>query len=186
MNAVAEAASAAPDETTTTPDGIVLKRSLLYKGLAKLSASLVQLAPDATDHAIVYCPVTGLMKAINAPGFLPSDGDQYPDELIERAKRLDHAGFRDWTIPNVHQQILDVDYSRTGPAADTVLYPDAVSDIYLCQQTQWTLGKTRSSRSFWGVYVYYGVVYGGSANGRFRARPVRVAAPAGQWLVIGQ
>ena len=186
MNAVAEAACAAPDETTTTPDGIVLKRSLLYKGLAKLSASLEQLAPDAIDHAIVFDPITGLMQAVNAPGFLPTDGDQYPDELIQRAKDLDFAGFRDWAIPHVQQEIRSVDYTRTGPAADPQLYPDMVSDWYLCQQTQWTLDEAGSSRSFWYVYSLNGNVDGSHANGRFRARPVRVAAPAGQWLVIGQ
>ncbi|WP_333676800.1 DUF1566 domain-containing protein [Dyella sp.] len=184
MNAVAEtSAPAASGTIVTTRDGLVVDFSKLYKDRAKYSAALVQLDADATDHAIVYDPLTGLMEAINAPGF---DKSAKPDTLIKRAKELDFAGYQDWSIPDVPQAVHAVDYTRTGPAADPNLYPDAVSDWYLCQQTQWTLNETGGSRSFWSVGMDYGYVGNDLASNEFRARPVRVAAPAGQFLALGQ
>jgi len=176
-------AAQAPSSITTA-DGLVIFPNQLYKGLAKLSAEHVHLPADATDHAIVYDPLTGLMESVRAPGF---DEDLTPDDAMQRASALSFAGYADWQLPNVPEAVNSVDYSREGPAADLSLYPDAVSAWYWTrQQTAWTLNEAGSSRSFFYVSMDVGGVDSTYAGFRRRARPVRRAAPASQCLVIGQ
>jgi hypothetical protein len=180
MNAVATQAST----SITTPDGLVIFPSQLYKGCAKLGADHQHLPADATDHAIVYDPLTGFMEAVRAPGF---DEDLTPDDAMQRASALSFAGYDDWQLPNVPEAVHSVDYSREDPAADLSLYPDAVSAWYWTrQQTHWTLEEAGSARSFFCVSMSYGDVSYGYAYCRLRSRPVRRASPASQCLVIGQ
>jgi hypothetical protein len=170
--------------SVTTPDGLVIFPNQLYKGLAKLSAEHVHLPADATDHVIVYDPLTGLMEAVNAPGF---DKRMTPDKAAQLTATLSHAGYSDWRSPNVPEAMHSVDYTREDPAADLSLYPDAVSEGYWTdQQTHWTLDEAGSSRSFFYVGMDDGLVDYDFADGQLRARPVRRAAPASQCLVIGQ
>jgi hypothetical protein len=178
----AQAAEAAT--TFTTPDGFVIRPDWLYKGCAKLGADHVQLPPDATDHALVYDPLTGLMESVRAPGF---DKRRLPDEAAQLTSDLSFAGYSDWQLPNVPEAVHSVDYTREDPAADLSLYPDASSGGYWTrQQTAWTKGKAGSARSFFYVSMGSGGVGYDDANYRLRSRPVRRAAPASQCLVIGQ
>jgi len=182
MNAAfADSASAA---TITTPDGIAIRLDWLIRGLAKLSDTGEQLPADATNQAVVYNVASGLMEAVNAPGF---DERMDHDEVSAKVATLVHAGFSDWQLPDVAEAVHAVDYGRYDPAADVSIYPDAVGASYWTrQQTAWSLDEKGSSRSFFYVYLSYGDVYGSCADGRLRARPVRRAAPASQCLVIGQ
>jgi hypothetical protein len=170
--------------SVTTPDGLVIFPNQLYKGCAKLSADHVHLPADATDHAIVYDPLTGLMESVRAPGF---DKRMKHDEASELTGALSFAGYGDWVLPDVPEGVHSVDYTREGPAADPSLYPDAVADLYWTrQQTCWTLDEAGSSRSFFCVSMGYGYVDYYRAYSRLRSRPVRRASPASQCLVIGQ
>ncbi|MGC1550749.1 MAG: DUF1566 domain-containing protein [Rhodanobacter sp.] len=179
-----QAAGTPVSASVTTPDGLVIFPSQLYKGCAKLSADHIHLPADSTDHALVYDPLTGLMESVRAPGF---DVRLYPDDAMQLASALSHAGYTDWKLPDVPEAVHSVDYSREGPAADTSLYPDAKSDGYWTrQQTAWSLDEAGSSRSFFYVDMDLGVVSSSYAYSQLRARPVRRAAPASQCLVIGQ
>ena len=184
MNAALAQAAQAPSAPITTADGLVIYPERLYRGLAKLSATGDHLAADAMDHAVVYDPQTGLMEAVRAPGF---DNQLSHDDATALAAQLTFAGFSDWQLPDVPEAIHSVDYTREDPAADTSLYPDAVSYWHWTrQQTAWSKDEAGSSRSFFYVFVYGGFVYYGYADLQLRARPVRRAAPASQCLVIGQ
>jgi len=164
--------------SVTTPDGLVIFPSQLYKGCAKLSADHVHLPADATDHAIVYDPLTGLMESVNAPGF---DKGMTPDEAIQLAAALSFAGYSDWRSPLVPESVHSVDYTREDPAADLSLYPDAVSGGYWTgQQTKWSLEEAGSSRSFFCVGMSVGSVGNYHADLQLRSRPVRRASPASQ------
>jgi hypothetical protein len=181
MNQAAATQVASP---ITTPDGLVIHPDRLYRGLAKLDAEGKQLPADATDHAIVYDPLTGLMEAIRAPGF---DQRLDHDDATQRASQLTFAGFSGWQLPDVPEGVHSVDYTREDPAADPLLYPDAVAGGYWTrQQTAWTLDAAGSSRSFFCVGMGYGGVLNGLADLQLRARPVRRASPASQCLVLGQ
>jgi len=165
-------------------DAPTIDQARLYRGLAKLSVTGEQLDANATDHAVVYDPKTGLMEAVNAPGF---DKDMSHDAATKAVAKLQFAGYSDWQLPDVPEALHSVDYSRHGPAADVSLYPDAESEWYWTrQQTAWTLDKKGSSRSFFVVGMHYGLVNESNALYQLRARPVRRAAPASQCLVIGQ
>jgi hypothetical protein len=181
MNQAAATQVASP---VTTPDGLVIHPDMLYRGLAKLDAAGKQLPADATDHAIVYDPLTGLMEAIRAPGF---DKHLDHDAATTLASQLTFAGYSDWQLPDVPEAVHSVDYTREEPAADPLLYPDAESTWYWTrQQTAWTKDKAGSSRSFFLVYMLNGDVHYDYAGNLLRARPVRRASPASQCLVIGQ
>ena len=117
--------------TITTPDGIVIHPSRLYRGLAKLSATGEHLPSDATDHAIVFDVASGLMEAVNAPGF---NKKLEHDDATALVAKLTFAGYSDWRLPDVPEAVHSVDYSREGPAADVSLYPDAKSDWYWTKQ----------------------------------------------------
>ena len=179
-----QAATAQVPASITTADGLVIFPGQLYKGLAKLSADHIHLPADATDHAIVYDPLTGLMESVRAPGF---DKRMEHDEATELTGTLSFAGYADWQLPDVPEGVHSVDYSREEPAADLSLYPDAEATWYWTrQQTAWTLDEAGSSRSFFCVYMGLGYVSYCSASNQLRARPVRRASPASQCLVIGQ
>ena len=179
-----QAASTQTPASVTTADGLVIFPNQLYKGLAKLSGDHIHLSAEATDHAIVYDPLTGLMESVRAPGF---DKDLEHDDATQLAVELSFAGYTDWTLPDVPEAVHSVDYSRQGPAADPSLYPDAEANWYWTrQQTAWSKGKAGSSRSFFFVLMNLGSVNSLGANLQLRARPVRRAAPASQCLVIGQ
>ena len=170
--------------TITTPDGFVIRPDWLYKGRARLDANGVHVPPDATGHAQVYDPLTGLVEAINAPGF---DERLAHDEATAAAAALSFAGSSAWGIGTPHECLHSVDYGFDDPSIDPFLYPDAVAAGYWTnQQTKWTEGETGSARSFFYVLMNYGLVSSASASSRLRARPVRRAAPASQCLVIGQ
>ncbi|OOG61413.1 hypothetical protein B0E46_15655 [Rhodanobacter sp. B04] len=179
-----DAAGTPVPPSVTTPDGLVIFPSQLYKGLAKLSSDHIHLPADSIDHALVYDPLTGLMESVRAPGF---DVRLLPDDAAKLAGALSFAGYGDWQLPDVPEGVHSVDYTCEDPAADLSLYPDAVSGGYWTrQQTKWSLNEAGSSRSFFYVSVHLGSVSYGSADFQLRARPVRRAAPASQCLVIGQ
>jgi hypothetical protein len=191
MNAISHAVAAAvSSDSFVAPNGMTLQRSKLYvdgmgRFIAKFDATGAQLDASATDHAVAYYLDHNLMTAENVPS---GEGRFSYDEaqtFIAEVRESSHGGFGDWDLPSPDQGAVTVDYSREDPAVDLSVHPGSTSSAYWTnQQTSWTKGEAGSSRSFFYVYMGYGNVSHGGAGGRLRARPVRRAVPAGQWLVI--
>ena len=135
---------------------------------------------DATSHAAVRYPDFGVEFAVNhgITGYMDFD------TASKRCAELQHAGGDGWILaPDVRLLLLTVDYSRSGPAADPDLFPDAVSDWYwTAHGVEWR-GKNSDGapRALWQVNGYNGSVLcdaRGSLSGV--VRPCRVVPRPGQ------
>ncbi|WP_333676799.1 DUF1566 domain-containing protein [Dyella sp.] len=94
-------------------------------------------------------------------------------------KSITVGGFSDWFMPSDEQMLTIVDRKLHNPCLPSIFKTHG-EYVWTSTQTKWTEGEAGDSRSFWSVYLLNGYVYDLSAYGEFRARPVRVAAPAGQ------
>ena len=160
-----------------TPDlipGKLLKASFVdLSATTEIRGESSERYTAALDGAAVMDHSTGLMWAADV-----SDELNW-DDAYTYCRNFRLGGFTDWRMGLLSERTAITDYDRHAPALHP-LFRDASDYEWTAKQTHWTEGKTGSSRSFWCVNAYYGSVGSGSASGRFRARPVRVAAPAGQ------
>ena len=184
MNASAEVVTPpATSDIFTAPNGVTLQRSKLYvdgmgNAIAKLYTIDEQAPADATDHLMAYYLDHNLIAAVNVPG---ADGRFTADEVKAFSTSLTHAGLSGWDNPEIAQAVVLNDYTKEDPCVDTSVHPGVDSSgFWTKRQTKWTLDEAGSSRSFWYVLTNGGLVNHYYAYDRFRARPVRVAAPAGQ------
>jgi hypothetical protein len=109
-----------------------------------------------TDHVAVIDHAAGLMWSVDSLGDPdnPDDGIAH-DHCIERCKQLRLLGFDDWRLPTRAELAALVDDTRHEPAIDTNLFPRVKP------RWHWTsTAAAWSSASAWGVYFYYGGVYG--------------------------
>ncbi|MGO4700246.1 hypothetical protein [Dyella sp. 2RAB6] len=126
-----QASAANSNSLLTRPDW-------LYRGLAKIAATGEQLPPDATDHAIVYDPATGLMEAINAPGF---DKDLSHDAAVTAATPISSASDRlDNALFTLHARLETLSAKLTpvlhaqAPQSEKTANDTPASDVGLVRQ----------------------------------------------------
>jgi hypothetical protein len=137
----------------------------------KISATGEQLAADATGHAAVLVPSTGLMWSV-----APVGAKELTHKQAEKAcKALDLCGHKDWRLPTVEELFLLADRSRYSPAIDTDLFPGTKSSWY------WTSSPVASAPAdyAWVVLFHDGASDYDRRNGTAFVRAVRVAG-AGQ------
>jgi hypothetical protein len=89
------------------------------------------------------------------------------------------GGHTDWRQPSREEQLTIVDLNLHNPCLRPIFKTHGKC-VWTSTQTNWTKDEAGSSRSFWSVGMFNGGVYSGSADNRFRARPVRRAVAAGQ------
>lgn len=101
---------------------------------------------------------TGLMWEVQAPG--PDggalEGRKYSwqdarDVHVSRLNDQRHGGFNDWRLPNLDELRSIVDYGRSNPAVDGLLFPDCEVDFY------WSDASYEMQPSFaWGIFFGLG------------------------------
>jgi hypothetical protein len=142
-------------------------------------ASQVQglLNPDPSrftseSNGIVHDPLSGLMWA--------KETDQLEwDAAAKACADCSLGGFSDWRMPSRHELLTIIDLERHNPCLPPIFETHGEA-LWTSTQTAWTKGKAGSSRSFFFVYLYYGLVNSYYADSQLRARPVRRASPASQ------
>jgi hypothetical protein len=105
------------------------------------------------------------------------------DDAEKRCADLQHAGADDWGLaPHLRLQLLTIDYSRSSPAADPKLFPDAESRWYWTGHGCEFAGKDSNGkpRALWQVDGSVGSVFCGYRSDHGFVRPCRVVARPGQ------
>ncbi|MFK2876936.1 hypothetical protein [Rhodanobacter hydrolyticus] len=136
---------------------------------------------DAKGHAAIRYPDFGVEFAVGA-GLLARNIKF--DTAVKKCRDLQHAGDDGWILaPDLRLHLLTVDYSRSGPAADPDLFPDAVSEWHwTAHGCEWA-GKDEDGtpRAFWQVYGSSGhVLYGDRGRYYGVVRPCRLVPRPGQ------
>ena len=134
---------------------------------------------DAKGHTAVRYPDFGVEFAVGH-GIA---GNMEYDTAAKRCAELQHAGGDGWILaPDVRLLLLTIDYSRSGPAFDPELFPDAVSDWYwTAHGVEWR-GKDSHGqpRAFWQVDGHDGSVSDDDRAYSGVVRPCRVVPRPGQ------
>ena len=102
--------------------------------------------------------------------------------MTEMITVLHHAGETGWILAkDLRIQLLTIDFSRLGLAADPDLYPDAKIGWYWTDHgCAWSMNDAGVPAAFWQVYGSLGSVRSGNRSLRAFARPCRVVARASQ------
>ena len=135
---------------------------------------------DAKGHAAIRYPDFGVEFAVGhgIAGYMNFDA------ATKRCADLQHAGGDGWILaPDVRLQLLTVDYSRRGPAADPDLFPDAETDWYwTAHGVEWrSKDADGAPRALWQVRGGSGLVhYGHRAYRLGVVRPCRLVSRPGQ------
>jgi len=87
---------------------------------------------------------------------------------ITNSEALDYAGFTDWRLPNIKENMSIVDYEIYSPAIDQTYFPNTQSGIYWSGTTDagWSDGA-------WNFYFSYGGVSNSGKSSGYYVRPVR-------------
>jgi hypothetical protein len=94
---------------------------------------------------------------------------------IDYCDSLASAGHDDWRLPDIHELVSIVDFTKYDPAIDTIAFSATPPDHY------WSSSSSANNVSnAWNVYFYFGYVSYGDKSGAYYVRCVR-----GGPLVLG-
>jgi hypothetical protein len=89
-------------------------------------------------------------------------------EAVDYCESLTWAGYSDWRLPEIHELVSIVDYTKDNPAIDETAFPATSSDYF------WSSSSLAgSSSSAWYVYFDYGSVNANNESSASYARCVR-------------
>jgi hypothetical protein len=158
-----------------SPENLPLPKIIDLSASSQIRTEGGERFTTALDGSAVMDHKTGLMWAAE-------ESDNLPWEESDRfCKSFSLGGFTDWFLASDEQMLTIVDRKLYKPCLPKIFKTHSEA-VWTSTQTAWSIADARTgdSRSFWCVYMGNGGVYNNYAHYEFRARPVRVAAPAGQ------
>ncbi|MGO4700247.1 DUF1566 domain-containing protein [Dyella sp. 2RAB6] len=164
--------------TITTPFDVAALKPLTMLSVADQVDAFLNPDPNRFEHnfetGVITDPLTGLMWA--------EETEKLEwDSAVKACADCRLGGFTDWRMPTRLELLTILDLDRCKPCLPPV-FETAGEYLWTATETPWSKkeGRTGSARSFFFVGLNYGLVSSDLASYRFRARPVRRAAPASQ------
>lgn len=114
---------------------------------------------------------TGLMWLTN-PADAGRGGTYTWVNALAACEGLTYAGFTDWRLPNLHELMSIIDYSKELPCVDATYFPNTPSSYHWTSTTS-TVGGAFSTLSAWSVHLGYIYVSAISKATGYNVRCVR-------------